>query len=99
MVTLKTLTVTTLEIGSRLGDMPKLKKYDVIVRVDYTWVNEYGDERKNWVTNIGQYRSTDPDSLPEWIAANEIKFDPPGTEKVAQVLFSEISCYTITEVK
>ena len=43
MVTLKTLTVTTLEIGSRLGDMPKLKKYNVIVRVDYTWVNEYGD--------------------------------------------------------
>jgi len=77
--------------------MSDLKKYDVMVRVEFTWENEYGDERKTWATNIGQYTSNAPETLPEWIAANHVTCDPPG-EKVAKVLFSEVSCYTITEV-
>jgi len=75
------------------------KQYDVMVQVQFTWENEYGDERKTWATNIGTYGSSDPDSLPEWIASNHITCEPPGPEKVKRILFSEISCYTITEVK
>lgn len=78
--------------------MSDFKKYDTMVRVEFTWENEYGDERTTWATNIGQYTSNDPDSLPEHIAANDIHFSPPNGENARRVLFSEITQYTITEV-
>jgi hypothetical protein len=70
-----------------------------MVRVDFVWENEYGDERQTWATNIGQYSSNAPETLPNWIAANHIKLEPVNGEVVKKVLFSEISCYTITEVE
>ncbi|ASR77436.1 hypothetical protein SEA_PARADIDDLES_208 [Streptomyces phage Paradiddles] len=78
--------------------MTDMKRYDVMVRVEFTWENEYGDERTTWATNIGQYTSNNPDSLPEYVAAHHIKFEPPGGENVRRVLFSEITQYTLNEV-
>ena len=75
-----------------------VKTYDTMVRVEFTWENEHGDERTTWATNIWQYSSNNPDSLPNYIAAHHMKFQPPAGENVKRVLFSEVTQYTITEV-
>lgn len=79
--------------------MAKVKRYDAMVRVEYTWENEFGTEHTTWVTHMGVYFSDSPDSLPEYIAAHHMKFTPPNGEKVKRMLFSEITQHTLTEVK
>lgn len=77
--------------------MAKVKNYDVMVRVNFTWVNEHGDERQNWVVNIGNWSSNDPDALPAFIAENHIKLEPVNGEEIHRILHTEIACYTIVE--
>jgi hypothetical protein len=76
--------------------MAEYKKYDVMVRVAYSYENEYGDTRSSWTVWIGECKSRDKKSIAEWVASEVIEFDPG--EKIKRVIHSEISNYTITEV-
>jgi hypothetical protein len=73
------------------------KEYDVMVRVAYSYENMYGDVRESWTTWVGSCKSNQPSSLPQFVATEAVKFDPG--EDIKRVLFTEISSYTITEVK
>lgn len=75
------------------------KIYTMMVRVEFTWENEYGDERQNWVTHVGSYYSSAPETLPNYIASNHVVLEPENGEKVSRVLFSEVTQHTILEVK
>lgn len=71
-----------------------------MLRVEFTWENKYGDERKNWVTHVGgYYHSGSIDKLAEYVAANHVPLEPESGEKVKKILYSEISQYIILEVK
>lgn len=76
------------------------KVYTMMVRVNFTWENEYGDERRSWVTHVGDYyHSGSTDKLAEYVAANHVPLKPQSGEKVKKILCSEISQYIILEVK
>lgn len=75
---------------------PKHKKYDVMVRVNFSYENMSGDIRNAWATWIGNCKSSDPTTIPNWIATEIIKFNPG--EPVARIIFSEIASHTIIEV-
>lgn len=79
--------------------MAKERLYTIMVRVEFTWENKYGDRRCNWVTHWGNYYSSNPDGLAEYVAANHVVLEPESGEKVKKILYSELSQYTILEVK
>jgi hypothetical protein len=73
------------------------KEYDVMVRVSYAYENMQGDTRKSWSTWIGTCKSSDPSTIPNWVASEVIELNPG--EPIKRMLFTEISSHTITEVK
>jgi len=77
--------------------MAKAKNYDAMVRVNFTWQNEHGDERSNWVTNIGTWLSNDPDGLPQYIAENHVRLEPVNGEEIHRIIHAEIVSYTLEE--
>lgn len=97
MVMLKTWTVTVLETGNRLGDMTK--QYDVMVRVNYSYENEYGDRRDSWAVSVGLVTSENPGTIEEMIdwCASQMEFNPG--EPVKRIIFTEVALYTVNEVK
>ena len=79
--------------------MAKTRKYDVIVRVNYTYENEYGDKREAYACAAGLATTNDhtPEELMEWVATR-IEFNPPN-DTIKKLLHTELAMYTYNEVK
>lgn len=92
------------ESGKRLhngSDMAIV--YDVMVRVDYDYENEYGDTRKAWSAWVGEITCDKPrrDALIVQYAVDNIiapKINPPNNDMV-RMISSKVTTYTINEVK
>jgi hypothetical protein len=77
--------------------------YDVMVRVDYDYENEYGDGRKAWGAWVGELTSDGKASdiqLATWAAENIVipKMAPPDNDMV-RLVSTSITTYTVNEAK
>lgn len=77
--------------------------YDVMVRVDYDYENEYGDGRKAWSAWLGEVTCAKPQSdafIVQYAVDNIIvpKIQPPDND-MARMVSYKATTYTINEVK
>ena len=75
------------------------RHYDMVVRVDYDYENEYGDRRSAYTVYAGEASTvTDtPEQLAKWLA-NQLELSPPNDD-LKRLINRRMTLFTYNEVE